>query len=120
MKSLPSALSADRLVAGATEAAGLDDFGPGAWHDGLDRLVESANTEGDLNDIGVNIVEGRITNTLRQRLEIHDGLARRPEPLDVPVDRSAIVVGLPRTGTMHCRTSWARTGSRSSPTRRRW
>jgi hypothetical protein len=91
--------SVEQLVDESATASGLDDFGPGAWRDGLDVLVDAANTEAELNDVGVAILEGRIANTLRQRLEVHDWLRRHPEILDVPVEGPAIVVGLPRTGT---------------------
>ena len=90
---------ADRLVAASVEATGLDDFGPGAWRDGLEVLVDALEREAGLNDLGAAIFEDRIGNTLRQRLQAHDWFARHPEILDQPVEGPVIVVGLPRTGT---------------------
>jgi hypothetical protein len=92
-------LSAERLVEDAVHGTGCDDFGPGPWRDGLDVLVAAADTEARLNATGAAVLEGRLANALRQRLEVHSWLARHPEIADVAVDGPAIVVGLPRTGT---------------------
>jgi hypothetical protein len=92
-------LSADRLVDGALEATGLDDFGAGPWRDGLEVFCDSLNREANLNDIGVAVHEGSIGHLLAERLRIVDWHRRHPEIAAQEIRRPAIVVGLPRTGT---------------------
>jgi hypothetical protein len=92
-------LSADALVDAATADTGLDDFGPGAWRDGLDVFCDALRDEAALNDIGVAMNEHRLGHTLRQRLRIVDCLRRHPEIAQEEVRRPVIVMGLPRTGT---------------------
>ena len=93
------ALLPDALVAGAVASTQLDDFGTGAWRDGLDVFCDALNTEANLNEIGVAVHEGRIHHHLEERLRIVDWHRRHPEIADEQLPRPAIVVGLPRTGT---------------------
>ena len=89
----------DALITAATEETGLEDFGTGAWRDGLEVLVHALADEAALNDLGEAIFGFMIGNALRQRLSVVDWIARIPEIRDVRIDRPVIVAGLPRTGT---------------------
>jgi len=94
-----AALSAQGLVDDAVAATGLDDFGAGAWREGLDRLVDSLNGEADLNDLGIAAFTDRLGNALRCRLQVVDWRATHPEVADEVIGGPVIIVGLPRTGT---------------------
>ncbi|MEY2446932.1 MAG: hypothetical protein QOH79_408 [Acidimicrobiaceae bacterium] len=93
------ALVADEFVGGAVASTGLDDFGTGAWRDGLDVFCDALNREANLNEIGLAVHEGRIRHLLEERLRIVDWHRRHPEIGAEELARPAIVVGLPRTGT---------------------
>jgi hypothetical protein len=90
---------ADELEEGARAATGLEDFGSSYYREGLERIVESLNTEADLNDMGRIIQHATISNALIQRLKIEDTYTQRPEIDDEVVGGPIFVIGLPRTGT---------------------
>src|SRR5689334_3595666 len=91
--------SADELEEGARAATGLDDFGCPYYREGLERTVESLNTEADLSEMGTVIQHATISNALIQRLKIEETYARHPEIADEVVGGPVFVIGLPRTGT---------------------
>jgi hypothetical protein len=91
--------SADELEDGARAATGLDDFGSPYYREGLERTVESLNTEADLSQMGAVIQHATISNALIQRLKIEETYARHPEMDDGIVGGPVFVIGLPRTGT---------------------
>ena len=83
---------------GATEA-GLADFGPGDFREGLGVLLESLERDGDLDpatDVGV---VGDLRRRLVNRLEVEAWYVEHPEVDDVPVRGPVDINGLPRTGT---------------------
>jgi hypothetical protein len=90
---------ADTLVTRAMHDTGLDDFGPGAWRDGLEVLLDALAREAHLNDLGVATFEYTLPRALANRLHVVDWLAREPGIGRERVERPVIVVGLPRTGT---------------------
>jgi hypothetical protein len=96
---VPPPFVTDAYVAAAIAGTGLDDFGPGAWRDGLDVFVDALNREADLNDIGVAVHDNRIAHLLAERLRVVDWLTTHPEILDEQISQPVIVMGLPRTGT---------------------
>ncbi len=87
------------LAKGRERAGGLTELGPGEFVDGLDRFVDSLNTEGRLNDVGRYIAEERILLHVKNRLEYVRDRERHPEIAQVDVVRPVFIVGLPRTGT---------------------
>lgn len=91
--------SADALVDAAIAETGLDDFGEGAWRDGLDVFCDALNGEANLNATGVAIHEGRFLHLLRQRLGVVDWCRRNADIDDQEIRHPVIIVGLPRTGT---------------------
>lgn len=90
---------ADTLVARAMDDTGLDDFGPGAWRDGLEVLLDALAREAHLNDLGVATFDYTLPRTLTNRLHVVDWSTREPGIGRERVERPVIVVGLPRTGT---------------------
>jgi hypothetical protein len=91
--------NADELEAGACAATGLQDFGSPYYRDGLERIVETLNTEAELNDIGRVIQHATISNALIQRLKVEDTYRQHPEINNQEIGGPVFVIGLPRTGT---------------------
>jgi hypothetical protein len=87
------------LAKGRERAGGLTELGPGEFVDGLDRFVDSLNTEGRLNDVGRYIAEERILLHVKNRLEYVRDRERHPEIAQIDVVQPVFIVGLPRTGT---------------------
>jgi len=92
-------LTIDQLVADATLATGLDDFGEPTWQEGLERLLASLAAEARLNDLGATIVETELGAYLRNRLGIVAHRRAHPEVAERPIIRPLVIVGQPRTGT---------------------
>jgi hypothetical protein len=91
--------SADELVETAIERTGLDDFGSDSYREGLERLVESLQSEATLSDLGGFVLPELLLKHLTQRLQIEDWYRRHPEIDDEPVVAPLIGLGLPRTGS---------------------
>jgi hypothetical protein len=92
-------LTSAPLIDKAVLATGLEDFGRGAWRDGLEVFCDSLNADADLNELGVAVHESRIGNALAQRLRVVDWHRSHPDAATRDVRPPAIIVGLPRTGT---------------------
>ena len=92
-------MDADRLVADACAATGLDDFGATAWREGLDRYVAALDAEADLSELGVLALEAQITANLANRLRVTAWHQEHPELAAERIERPLLVLGLPRTGT---------------------
>ena len=87
------------LLDAASQTAGLDDFGDTWFFGHMDKFIESINTEARLNEEGLGGVQGMVINAMVNRLRHIELVKQNPEIKDLPVDVSAIVVGLPRTGS---------------------
>jgi hypothetical protein len=92
------------LIEAAKGATGLADFGADGWREGLERLVESADREANLNAAGRAMFDGQCTMLLMRRLEIEDWYNRHPEIDEQEIVAPLLVLGLPRTGStaLHC------------------
>lgn len=88
----------DLTDAACTEAQ-LDDFGDGAYREGLDVLVWSLAHEARLSELGEAALQQQIVTNLVNRLRVIDWIASHPELADERVERPLFVLGLPRTGT---------------------
>jgi hypothetical protein len=101
-------MDADRLVAGACAATGLDDLGPPGWREGLDRYVTALDAEAELTELGALALEAQITANLANRLRVTEWHREHPELVRERIERPLVVLGLPRTGTtllselLHC------------------
>jgi hypothetical protein len=91
--------SADQLLDEAAEQAGLFDFGPGDFREGLEVLLDSLERDGDLSPDAEAAVIGDFRRRLVNRLEVEAWYATHPEVDDVPVRGPVDINGLPRTGT---------------------
>jgi hypothetical protein len=94
-----SSLDAERLVALAHEATGLDDFGADTWRDGLERLVRSLRDEASLHELGEQIATGELVDYLTTRLGLVEWRKQHPEIAGVDVRPPIVIVGQARTGT---------------------
>jgi hypothetical protein len=98
----PAALVAldEASVLGAARAAtGLEDFGEGAWIDGLRVFLRALDDEADLHLLGRIMARDEIVRALVNRLEVRATLARHPEIRDGRIDAPLLVVGTGRSGT---------------------
>jgi hypothetical protein len=92
-------LDANRLVATAQDATGLDDFGGTAWREGLDQLVDALQTEAHLHELGEQIAAGELVDYLSNRLGIVEWRKQHPEIAGVDVVPPIVIIGQARTGT---------------------
>ncbi len=93
------AVTRDRLIEAATGQTGLEDFGEPTWQEGLDRYLESVRDTADLNEVGVQAVEGQVVVDLSNRLLIEDWRTSHPTVAEEKIERPIVIVGQPRTGT---------------------
>src|SRR5262245_51597111 len=90
---------ADQLLEEAAEQAGLSDFGPGDFRDGLAVLLESLERDGDLSpDADAAVIED-FRRRLVNRLQVEAWYVEHPEIDDVALRGPVDINGLPRTGT---------------------
>jgi hypothetical protein len=92
-------VDAEALIGLASEQTGLEDWGDGAFRDGLERLVDSLETEADLSELGVLAVGQQILANLTNRLRVVAWVESHPVVLAERVERPIVVLGMPRTGT---------------------
>jgi hypothetical protein len=91
--------SAEALMAEAADQAGLDAFGPGDFRDGLEVLLASLATDGDLSEKAIAGVLDDLRRRLVNRLETEAWFTQHPEVLELDVRGPVDINGLPRTGT---------------------
>ncbi len=87
------------LVAKACERAQAEDFGADTWQEGLEVLVRSLNTEGQLNELGEGVFTDQIVGYLANRLEVESWYRRHPEIDDEEIEAPLFGLGMPRTGS---------------------
>jgi hypothetical protein len=90
---------AEQLLTEAVESAGLSDFGPGDYRQGLEILIESLRTDGDLSEDGASRVVDDLRRRLVNRLEVQAWYESHPEEERPDVVGPVDINGLPRTGT---------------------
>ena len=91
--------SADDLLEQASGAAGLSDFGPGDFREGLAVLLDSLEHDGDLDPATDEQVVGDLHRRLVNRLEVEKWYADHPGTEQTTVQGPIDIHGLPRTGT---------------------
>jgi len=88
-----------KVLAAASAATGLDDFGDNSFREGLEILTRALRYEATLNALGETVLRQQILQHLKQRLQVEDWYKRHPEIEDVPIKAPLIGVSLPRTGS---------------------
>lgn len=92
-------LTSEELLAQASEQTGLDDFGDPAFREGLDRYVDSLQTEAQLNELGAVALPPALVAALVNRLKVVDHAKRHPEVTQEDVEAPVVVIGMFRAGT---------------------
>lgn len=92
-------LRPEALLDAAAAVAGLDDFGPDGFHEGLVALCESLEADAQLNDLGAVAVPGMLVGSLANRLKLVDWTKAHPEVRDEPIEAPVVVIGMFRAGT---------------------
>jgi len=96
---VPIDLSVGALLKAAQHANRLHDFGVPSFRPGLDKLVESLESEARLNLFGRYFARRQILELLGHRLQLTEFRKRNESVLYELIRRPLFIVGLPRTGT---------------------
>lgn len=91
-------LDAERLVAEAIAATGLDDFGEPDFRPGLRALIETYEAHA-FDARGRRRNRRRLLGLLTTRLRLEAWWKRHPEVLERPIEQPWVLTGLPRSGT---------------------
>ncbi|OBA85671.1 sulfotransferase [Mycobacteriaceae bacterium 1482268.1] len=91
--------TAAELMEAAVAHCGLHDFGPGDFRDGLERLLDSLERDGDLDPAADAPVVDDLRRRLINRLEVEAWYRDHPEIDQLEVAGPVDINGLPRTGT---------------------
>jgi hypothetical protein len=86
------------LLAEASAATGLDDFGQDDFKEGLQKLIETY-TQNGFDERGVRRNRKRLVKLLQVRLRIEAAWKQHSEIRQVPIKAPMLLTGLPRTGT---------------------
>ncbi len=92
-------ITVEGVLASAIRKTRLSDFGDQRFLEPLGVLVDSINAEAELHPVGRQIIQGRISGVLVNKLIAQNTITKHPEILDIPVEAPIIIAGLARTGT---------------------
>ncbi len=87
------------LMAEASTATGLDDFGPATFGEGLEAYCASVGEEARLSELGDLAIAGTITASLGNRLRVVDWAKTHPDVGDETIEAPVVVIGMFRAGT---------------------
>ncbi len=87
------------LCASAARRAGLADFGPDDYTDGLAVLLDSLAADAALTPLGAKAQRALLRGVLTARLCSEAAWQANPRYREVAIDRPVFITGLPRTGT---------------------
>src|SRR5438445_11774198 len=90
---------ADDLIETAKRRCGLDDFGEGDFFEALSRLLESCQSEAQLNLIGKIALKVDVLQTLYSRLQMERDRQLYPNIARQEIREPLFIVGVPRSGT---------------------
>lgn len=94
-------LGVDAVLAKASKATGLDDFGPDDFRERLALWLSEPDEDPDRTNLGRLVLRNDCVRYASARLRIQRLLQQHPEIRDVAIPAPIIVVGLPRSGTTH-------------------
>ncbi len=89
----------ESLIAQACEQTGLTDFGDDWFFENIDVLIPSLNKQAKLSPEGIYGAQHMIVSGLVNRLRHVKLLKDNPEILEEEVNVTAVLTGLPRTGS---------------------
>jgi hypothetical protein len=94
-------LGVEAVLAQASQATGLDDFGPGDFRERLALWLSEPDQDPDRTNLGRLMLVDDCVRYASTRLRIRQLLKEHPEIHDIEIRAPIIVVGLPRSGTTH-------------------
>jgi hypothetical protein len=103
------------LLDKAGQRTGLTDFGDDAFREALAILLESLETDAQLNFIGRVCVQTDLLRMLGNRLRLVEDRKRHPEIAAELVRRPLFITGLPRSGTTFLHALLAQDPDHRSP-----
>ena len=89
----------EALMAAASDATELDDFGDTDFYEPLDVLLGALDSEARLDQRTRAAAESTIVGLLVKRLRLVDDRARNPSIADEVITAPIVILGLPRTGS---------------------
>jgi len=92
-------LEPDELIATASRAAGLEDFGPTSWEEPFRRLVAALDSEAHLHALGRLMTRNDLLRHLQTRLQVVEAFRLDPTIAEEEVLAPVIVTGPARSGT---------------------
>jgi len=92
-------LRVEALAEEACKQTGLSDFGADSWRPALEILLDSANRESKLNEMGRAALSTHVVTLLANRLQIAECIRQTPEIERQRIERPLFIVGLGRTGS---------------------
>jgi hypothetical protein len=92
-------MTVDEVIAAATAATGLTEFGDTAILEGLAVLLDAYEREAKFTKEGAVRAHQALIDALAARMQVENWLSNHPELLDRPIEKPLFVFGLPRTGT---------------------
>ncbi|HRF88093.1 MAG TPA: sulfotransferase, partial [Pseudomonadales bacterium] len=92
------AFDVQTLLAEASAATGLSNFGAEDFKGGLQKLIETYTSNG-FDERGIKRNRKRLLKLLQVRLKIEAAWQQHPEIRDVKIKAPMFLTGLPRTGT---------------------
>ena len=96
----PISLAADSIIdAAITASGGHSDFGELPFREGLERALDSLESEARLNELGRHIARERMLLHSTNRLLYVADRKKYPEIAGEQIVKPLFIVGLPRTGT---------------------
>ena len=94
-----SQLSAEKIIARASSATGLDDMGTTGFEDRLNAMVDYAAAHPDLDDDALPVFVEELESLVRFRLRFEHDRHATPAIAAERIERPIIVAGSPRSGT---------------------
>jgi Sulfotransferase family len=92
-------LSPPSLMAAATQATGLSDFGEGPWQQHFSVLIDAIEHEAELHVGGRLLTRYELIHYLQQRLHITEAYRHSPQIDEETIDRPVFITGYARSGT---------------------
>lgn len=102
--------SINDLLQAAKQRAGLDDFGPGDFKEGLTVLIEGLNNDVKIVDDRRDKLRDWLVNLLVNRLRFQHDLNLHPEILHEDLGTPVIISSMPRTASTKLHRMLASTG----------
>jgi hypothetical protein len=94
-------MESDEIIAEATKATGLDDFGDVPFRTALDVLVDSLDRDARVDGTVAAGVSAMLTGVLVKRLRLVDDRKQHPEIARETITAPIFIVGQPRSGSTH-------------------